>query len=554
MRRIARGVVIGLITLVLLANAALLGGIIYTREPAPKPLDAQRIMTASQPAVVLIQANYQVTGSVADITIPDANVQKLIKQVQAMIRSGQVAYSQAAAERAAVNLVVNNPDAYYAPGSPISQDFSMVSTGSGFFVTEDGYLVTAAHVVSADKTEIRTQALAIEGDAQSIAAVRKQVKNDFVRDTGIALTEGQVDGLIKFYLHWLDHYLTIDKVDVRYYLGSGSVETGDHLKGIGARASVVSVDPTDSGHDIAIMKADLTGVPALPLAAGSPNFGDPTYVIGYPRQGYLQEDVPGDQTVPVAMSSGTVQTADSRKGWKAWGTDAQLTHGNSGGPVLSSRGEVLGVVSYHNVDSQGNQVQGEGFFVPTQYIKEDLGPATSVPEGGPKTLTSIYYHALAEGDIHRYRTELAILGQIQSRSPWNDYVKQDIVSVQTEALSGNDKTPPDLASYAPASAASAAATILLALIVWVSTWAIGRRRRRVLALPTAGPVAPFGALALEPVTDVQALASTPARSEPETGLVGSPHSVLRDSETIAQVAAPTEYPETPTDDAAAASS
>src|SRR5438445_12537745 len=127
--------------------------------------------------------------------------------------------------------------------------------------------------------------MTIEVDTHSSSAFRKHFKNAFVRDTGIALTEGQVDGLIKFYLPWLDHYLTIDKVDVRYYLGSGSVETGDHRKGIGARASVVGVDPTDSGHAIAIMKAELTGGPALPLAAGSPNFGDPTYVTGYRRPG-----------------------------------------------------------------------------------------------------------------------------------------------------------------------------------------------------------------------------------------------------------------------------
>ncbi len=550
MRRTARGVVIGLITLVLLANAALLGGIIITREPAPKSLDAQRIMTASRPAVVLIQANYTVTGSLADITIPDASVQKLIKQVQDMIRSGQVAYSEAAAEQAAVNLVVNNPDAYYAPGNRTSQDFSMVSTGSGFFVTEDGYLVTAAHVVVADRTEIRNQALAIAKDPQSITDSRKQIKNEFVRDTAIALTDAQVDGLIKFYLRWLDKYLTIDNIDTRYYLGAGTVETGDHLKGTGARASIVTVDPTSTGHDIAIMKADLTGVPSLALARSSPHIGDATYAIGYPRQGYLQEDVPGDQTVPLTMTSGKVQTTESKPGgWNAWGTDAQLTHGNSGGPVLSSGGDVMGIVSYHNVDNQGNQLPGEGFFVPTQYIREDLATASVELRNGAKTLTNIYYHALAEGDIHRYKTELALLGQVQSRSPWDAYVKDDITSVQTQVLGGNDKTPPDLASYAPSGAASAAATILLAFAVWVSIWAVGRRRRRVLALPTAGSVAPVAESAVPPATEAQVLPSTPAGSESEPDLVGSPHSALPDSETIDQVAAPNKTLGTPIDTA-----
>ena len=67
-----------------------------------------------------------------------------------------------------------------------------------------------------------------------------------------------------------------------------------------------------------------------------------TYAVGYPRQGYLDEAVPLDQTISPTMTAGKVlTTAEQKSGWTAWGTSAQFTHGDSGGPVLRGDGPTI---------------------------------------------------------------------------------------------------------------------------------------------------------------------------------------------------------------------
>src|SRR2546421_12747068 len=114
----------------------------------------------------------------------------------------------------------------------------------------------------------------------------------------------------------------------------------------------------------------------------------------------------------------------------------------------------MGIVSYSQVDSQGNQVPGGGFFVPSEYISADLASQSIKPSADPKSLTATYYQALREGDEQRYKTELLLLEDVRARSPFDAYVKDDISSTQSQVLAGNDKTPPDLTVYVPTAAAS----------------------------------------------------------------------------------------------------
>jgi S1-C subfamily serine protease len=486
MARLIRPAMMVMLAAVLLANAALLAGIVITREPAPRPLNGERILAASRPAIVLIQGNFDVTASLPNTTIPGAKAELLINRVIDQIRSRKIPATEAAATQAAINLLLSNPEAYFEPGAVETYHFHLVSSGTGFFVTEDGYLVTAAHVVSADKEELRAEVLGLFKKPDMIEAGRKAIQSQFANATNISLTSAQVDSLMSFYQRWLNKYLTVPKVEARYYLGTGAVEAGERLASSGARATVVSVDPTDKGHDIAIMKAAVNGVPTLALSSAAPSVGKDTYAIGYPRQGYLQEEASINATVKLTMTTGKVMTSESKTGgWSAYGTDAHFTHGDSGGPVLDSDGQVMGVISYSSVDESGQQVKGGGFFVPAQYVTNLADPMIN-GNSGRTAITNIYYHALAEGDIQRYKTELVLLGQVQSRSTWAGYVKDDITTVQSQILSGKDRTPPEFANYAPASAASAVLAILIAVSAWVTVRILKGRRLRAL------PSAPIG--------------------------------------------------------------
>ena len=513
MVRLLKWVVLGLFGLTLLANGALLAAIKITQDPAPRPLDGPRIFEASRPAVMLIQANYKVAVSLPEPTLPKASEDRLDQQLIAMVRAGKLPLQEAAIEQAAVNLMLDNPDAYFVPGTTrVKDDLSLVSSGSGFFATEDGYVITASHVVSASKDDIRALITELEKEPVRLAEGRTELQRIVREKSGITLNDSQLDRLISWQDHWVDKYSTVDKVDAQYYLASGTVEAGKHLVTAGTRLSLVTAEPAYPGRDIAVMKADVSSVPALALSTGTPSLGTATYVVGYPRRGYLEEAAQLDGFVIPTLSSGKLEGQKPRDGgWWALETSAQVTHGNSGGPVLDSKGRVLGVVSFATTNAKG-EAEGDGFFVPSDVVRETLEKATAKPLTG--SLTSLYYQALSQGDVRHYRHELALLSQVQTRSPSHAYVKDDISTTQSAVLSGKDETPPELSGLVRPAAGSAGVAAALAFVTLLAL--LLRRRNLVKQEAVAIPPDPNPSVALEPATEVPEHAASPNGADKET--------------------------------------
>ena len=516
MKFAVRIIVIALLALAAIGNAALGAGIVLTREPGPRPLTAERVATASKPAIVFIQSNYTITTSMPQ---PAPNQDALDKALQPRVDDGEIT-TEAQWLRAADQLVFANPANYYYAGNTVTDTWDDWATGSGFFVTEDGYLVTAAHVVSASKSEIHDGIVADTKTTSFVSDFKNSVKKDWA---SYGPSDSELNTFVAFWQNWIADYTTVTAIDAKYYIGSGpSVQAGDGIQASGMRASVVSIDPTIGGHDIAILKANVSGgVPALSIATSDPNPGDATYAMGYPRTAYLQETVPTNQAVPIATTVGKIQHMNSRTSsggsWKVYGTDAQFTHGDSGGPVLDAHGDVMGVISYIIPDASGNQLPGQGYFVPSSFIKEDLAKANVTIAADPtrSDLTNTYYRALAKGDDARYKEELNLLLSIQGRASMDPYVGDAINIARTQIVLGNDKTPPELTGYVLPGAGAAAGVILLALLSWlVMALAVGRRpKNAIVAIAPVVAVAPELPAVPEP--------EPPAVLEPEPAAVAA---------------------------------
>ncbi len=96
----------------------------------------------------------------------------------------------------------------------------------------------------------------------------------------------------------------------------------------------------DAVLDVAVMKADVPApVPWLALGSRLPSTGSEVLAIGNSRNDFLEDRVGtvlrrNVTASQVSFASGTVETT------------ASLAPGDSGGPLLNSAGEVIGVVSY----------------------------------------------------------------------------------------------------------------------------------------------------------------------------------------------------------------
>jgi S1-C subfamily serine protease len=129
------------------------------------------------------------------------------------------------------------------------------------------------------------------------------------------------------------------------------------------RARIVGTDPST---DIAVLEIDAQARALTPLPLGSSDavrVGDSVVAIGNPFG--------LERTVTAGIVSALQREITAPNGFtidKAIQTDAPINHGNSGGPLLNSRGQVIGVNSQIESDSGGNV--GIGFAVPIDTVKE----------------------------------------------------------------------------------------------------------------------------------------------------------------------------------------
>jgi S1-C subfamily serine protease len=148
---------------------------------------------------------------------------------------------------------------------------------------------------------------------------------------------------------------------------SGVVVTNAHVVGSNSEVTAKNLQQQqfngkvvyrDSQLDLALVKLDLEGTPALPLGAmNSIKVGQSVIAIGNPGFG-LQNTV----TRGIVSAVGP----DPQLGPGTWiQTDAAINPGNSGGPLLNTRGEVIGM---NTVKVVKEGFQGLGFALSAQDI------------------------------------------------------------------------------------------------------------------------------------------------------------------------------------------
>ncbi len=130
-------------------------------------------------------------------------------------------------------------------------------------------------------------------------------------------------------------------------------------------ATVVGSDPST---DIAVLKVDTSSRALTPLALGDSDklqVGDQVVAIGNPF-GLFRTATAG-----IVSALGRPITAPNNFTIDhAIQTDAPINHGNSGGPLLSLAGQVVGVNSQISTGSTGEQGNvGIGFAVPINTVK-----------------------------------------------------------------------------------------------------------------------------------------------------------------------------------------
>lgn len=157
----------------------------------------------------------------------------------------------------------------------------------------------------------------------------------------------------------------------------GYILTNDHVAGNATEITVTLTNKekynakiigTDPVSDIALLKIDGKDLPYIPLGNSDDVIvGEWVIAMGNP---FGLFDISDKPTVTVGVVSAVGMNLSAGEGRYYRGmiqTDAAINQGNSGGPLLNSLGEVIGVNSVIYTPNQGNI--GLGFAIPIDKVK-----------------------------------------------------------------------------------------------------------------------------------------------------------------------------------------
>jgi len=127
------------------------------------------------------------------------------------------------------------------------------------------------------------------------------------------------------------------------------------------KAKLVGTDPLT---DLAVLKVDATNMPSVPWGDSSDVRPGQT-VLAFGNPFGLRFTV--TRGIVSAINRANPDSSDPRKPGEFIQTDAAINQGNSGGPLVDVRGEVIGINTF--LISPSGSFSGMGFAIPTQIVK-----------------------------------------------------------------------------------------------------------------------------------------------------------------------------------------
>lgn len=242
-------------------------------------------------------------------------------------------------------------------------------TGTGWFIDSNGWIVTNGHVVQPAHELPRW----VENEQAQKGVVQACVWNALARQN---IPPGQRPDLEESMKRTaLARALPGAKVELRpsiFILAAN----GFRLPAKVAKYSPPVAGGAMSGRDLALLQVEAAEMPAFSLGSSQGlKIGDPLRILGFPGVVLTHELLNATAKVEASVTSGAVSGFKQDVSNQAViQTDAPAAWGNSGGPVINARGDVIGVLTFVSLapGPEGALVQGFNFVIPADAVREFL--------------------------------------------------------------------------------------------------------------------------------------------------------------------------------------
>ncbi|WP_414468975.1 trypsin-like peptidase domain-containing protein [Methanobacterium sp. ACI-7] len=258
---------------------------------------------------------------------------------------------------------------------PIIVSSYSIGGGSGFIINKEGYIATAAHVISDPKT-LKTENRIKKLDSSDLEYyVNKAAVYLFLEqtqpDTVSNITEEQLDQLTSEAM--ANGRVRAKRFDHDIYVMGPAFPDSDKNPN---KAQVIEIGAVNSGVDVTLLKLNNvnTNLPVLSVRSEKIDVGENVHIFGYPTEQFsfyegLNETTQTEDIwksmFTATLTRGIVSAERTWTGGiKFYQTDAAVDHSNSGGPVLDDNNEVIGILV------MGFEKQGFNFFLPSEYLIE----------------------------------------------------------------------------------------------------------------------------------------------------------------------------------------
>ncbi len=293
----------------------------------------------------------------------------------------------------------------------IKQTEEITSTGTGFFISGDGYVATNCHLIDRENAFIRRQFM--------LSAFRQITEANITaleEAWATSFNEQQRSLLYNTYASVYSRLFSMQLYDLKKNIfvvfradrdGRGSVSEK-------SPASIVIKGLPMPGKDIAILKIDgKDNRPTLHIAHGAlPRVGEQLYVYGYPGPVTNNDFVSAESALEPTLTTGIVSAIkNSVGGWPVIQMDANINHGSSGGPVCNEKGEVVGLTTFGSIESTGGLAAGLNFAIPVTILYEYLDTAGITP--AMSKASKLFDEGLLDFGKARYRTALDKFAEVQ---------------------------------------------------------------------------------------------------------------------------------------------
>jgi len=380
----------------------------------------------NRPGIVMIRVEYTANVYVNSMKMADKAFYALLDSIQRLDHGGGVDPEQK------LDMVLremsSRPERFFQTTFDyIKQPEQITASGSGFFITSDGYVATNCHLIDRDDNFIRRQFILTafrQITEASIGALESAWATRF--------TEQQRSLLYNTYASVYSRLFTIILYDVKrniyvvYRSDSGSGTGSGSGTDSGSRQSDTVKKPATivvkgmpmPGKDIAILKVQVPAeMPMLTLAPSElPQVGQQLYVYGYPSPVTNNDFVSAESAIEPTLTTGIISAIKkSVGGWPLIQMDANINHGSSGGPVCNDKGEVVGLTTFGSLENTGGLAAGLNFAVPVSILDEYLDSAGIKPR--PSPVTRLFADALGFYEADQYRNALRLFQKVSRQNP-----------------------------------------------------------------------------------------------------------------------------------------